>query len=106
MAVIESVSQMSCVSLFIESHQAFIVWQTKESEDAGYTTYGAVGPMGLHTSRVVILNATARLSLRVFGLLDQTDYLSVLTDARWELGPQVDQVLLKSGGINCCGNIK
>lgn len=87
MAIIESVSEMSFVSLLVESQKAFTVWQTNESEDAGHTTYGAVGPIGLHTSRVVILNATARLSLGVFGLLDQTDYLSVLTDARWELGP-------------------
>lgn len=58
-------------------------------------TYRTVGAQRLHAARVVVLNAAARLSLQVFGLLDENDDLQVLTKAGGELGPQMDQVFLK-----------
>lgn len=64
-------------------------------------TYRTVGAQRLHAARVVVLNAAARLSLQVFGLLDETHDLPVLTNAGGEFGPQMDQVFLKG-----CRNVR
>lgn len=44
-------------------------------------TYRTVLTERLHAARVVVLNAAARFSLQVFGLLDETEDLPVLTNA-------------------------
>lgn len=65
------------------------------------STYRTVRAARLYAARVVVLNAAARLSLKVFGLLDETDDLRVLTNAGGEFCPQMDQVFLKG-----CGNVR
>lgn len=62
-------------------------------------THWAVGTQGLHTSRVVVLNAAARLSLQVSGFLDQVDDLRVPANAGRKLGAQMNEVILEKIGL-------
>lgn len=61
-------------------------------------THRAVGPQSLHTPRVVVLNAAARVSLHVSGFPDQVDHLRVLPNAGRKLGSQVNEVILEEDG--------
>lgn len=82
--------------------QNWILLEDEKHMHKKINTHRTVRTQSLHTSRIVVLNTTARFSLHVSGFLDQLDNLSVLANAGGKLGSQVNEVFLErnSGTTN------